>query len=172
MRQKRLVFLIVLLLLAALALLLLLRQPAASKSPKKAAPVVAPSTRAKPAITPVVQTTELTPVKVEIIIPPLSQFPAPWAQGEGCPHTRLVKTLRATVGMSNGVPVVAVEPDGPAAKAGIKVGDRLGDPDACPNTIQPLLAPEEKQREVEWTIYRPKSDTSANPAQKQSPRTP
>jgi hypothetical protein len=96
-------------------------------------------------------------VEVKITIPPLSAFPSGWAKSEGCAHTRLSGVLGAVLSQGNGVVVFAVEPGGPAARAGITPGDRLGEPGACPQTLAGSFAPGEKARTISWTIRRPKT---------------
>jgi len=96
-------------------------------------------------------------VPVSIEIPPLSEFPGPWAETDGCPHTRLTGALRASVGPSNGCPVLSVESGGPADKAGIRPGDRLGGPDDCASSLYQSFAPGIYSRTIEWTVHRPRS---------------
>lgn len=96
-------------------------------------------------------------VTVKITIPPLSAFPAGWANSEGCAHSRLSGTLGAVLSQGNGVIVFAVEAGKPAAKAGITPGDRLGPPDACPQTLAGSFAPREEARTISWTIRRPET---------------
>jgi hypothetical protein len=103
---------------------------------------------------------EYEEVTVEIEIPSVSEFPAAWAQGGGCPHIVVVRTLGAQVSSSGGVRVLAVEPDKPAAKAGIQVDDRLGKPGDCVNSLYRSFAPRKEARTVEWTVRRPKGATA------------
>jgi hypothetical protein len=103
-------------------------------------------------------------VMVTVKIPPLSKFPPGWAEGKGCPHAILSRVLGAAVGPGGGVPVLSLEPDKPAAKAGIKVGDRLGERDACPSSLYGSFFPRKTARTIKWTVHRPKSATPQKPA--------
>ncbi len=96
-------------------------------------------------------------VPVSISIPPLSRFPAAWASGHGCVHTQLTRILGAAVSQGNGVVVFATERGGAADRAGIKPGDRLGDPNACPQTVIGSFFPGKQARTVSWQVYRPRT---------------
>ncbi|NIR01976.1 MAG: hypothetical protein GTN78_17580, partial [Gemmatimonadales bacterium] len=93
--------------------------PGPSASPSTAAapgtPGESPAGFEKPGPYP----TEYDEVTVTIVIPPVSEFPPAWAEIDGCPQTRVSGALGAAIGPGNGCPVLKVEPDGPAAKAGI-----------------------------------------------------
>jgi membrane-associated protease RseP (regulator of RpoE activity) len=108
-------------------------------------------------------------VSVQIKIPALSEFPAPWSEGAGCPQKILSAVLGAAVGPGGGVPVLNLAPDKPAAKAGIKVGDRLGDRDACPSSLYTHFFPKEKPYTVQWTVHRPQVAAAPKAPAAQSP---
>ncbi len=108
--------------------------------------------------------TEYDEVTVSIEIPPLSEFPTPWGQLEGCPQTRMTLTLGVTMYPAEGCPVLTLDEDGPAARAGIKPGDRLGGPDDCANSLSFTFRPKSKARTVEWTVRRPKAGESEEQA--------
>ncbi len=95
-------------------------------------------------------------VTVEIEIPAQSEFPAVWTQGRGCPHTKICKRLGVTVPTGAGLPVFRLEPGGPAEKAGIQVGDRLGEPGDTPQSLERVFSAGEEPRTIEWTVRRPK----------------
>ena len=101
--------------------------------------------------------TEYDAVTVTIEIPPVSEFPSLWATTHGCPHTRVSGALGAMIGPGNGCPVLKVEPDGPAAKAGIQRFDRLGEPGDCVRSFYHFFKPRKEARTVEWTVRRPKA---------------
>jgi hypothetical protein len=113
--------------------------------------------------------TEYDEVTVTIEIAPLSEFPRAWATHGGCPHKVLMGVLGAVTGPANGCPVLAVEPDGAAAKAGIQRLDRLGKPEDCASSIQWDFRPWNEPRTVEWTLRRPKSATSGGGPASQDP---
>jgi hypothetical protein len=73
---------------------------------------------------------------------------------------RVSRILGAQVGPAGGVPVLAVLPDQPAAKAGIRPGDRLGEPGACVSTLYRHFTPREEPRTIEWTLRRPKGSAA------------
>ncbi len=104
--------------------------------------------------------TEYDEVTVTIEIPPVSEFPAAWARAHGCPHKRLTGALGAMIGPGNGCPVLVVEPDGPAAKAGIQPFDRLGEPGDCASALYYAFRPRKEAHTVEWTVRRPKGAKS------------
>jgi hypothetical protein len=108
--------------------------------------------------------TEYDEVTVSIDIPPLSEFPAGWAERDGCPHMRITGALGAAIGPGNGCPVLSVEPDGPADKAGIQRFDRLGEQSDCASSLYRSFKPRKEARTVEWTVRRPKGAASRSPA--------
>jgi hypothetical protein len=106
--------------------------------------------------TPKVDTREYEEVAVTIEIPPVSEFPAGWAQTAGCPHIRMSGALGAEISAGNGVRVLVVRPGGAAAKAGLQPGDVFGEPDQCASSLSHFFAPRKEARTVEWTVRRPK----------------
>lgn len=114
----------------------------------------------RPALDPGPYPTEYDEVTVTIEIPPLSEFPAPWADNEGCPLTRLTGALGAMVGPGNGCPVLTVKPGSPADNAGIKRLDRLGKPEDCASALSGSFRPGEEARTVEWVVRRPKGGSA------------
>jgi hypothetical protein len=109
-----------------------------------------------PETAPPVDTREYEEVAVEIEIPPLSEFPESWAQMDGCPHVRMSRALGAQISGGGGVRVLGVQPEGPAAKAGIQPGDVFGEPEDCASGLAHFFRPHTKARTVEWTVRRPK----------------
>jgi hypothetical protein len=97
------------------------------------------------------------PVTVKITIPPMSGFPDSWTAGAGCAHTQLSRILGAALSQGNGVIVFVVAPGKPAAEAGIRPGDRLGEPGECPSTLAGAFFPGKEARTLEWTVRRPRS---------------
>ena len=96
-------------------------------------------------------------VQVKIRIPPISRYPATWTSGRGCAHTRLSGVLGAQLSQSNGVAVFGVAPGLPADQAGIKPGDRLGQPSDCARALESKFFPGKRERTVPWTLRRPRS---------------
>lgn len=111
-------------------------------------------------------------VTVKITIPPRSGFPDSWAAGAGCAHTQLSRILGAALSQGNGVIVFVVEPGKPAAEAGIRAGDRLGEPGDCPSTLVGAFFPGKKARTVEWTVRRPRSAEIREKAAKEAAEHP
>jgi len=107
--------------------------------------------------------TEYDEVTVTIEIPPVSEFPPIWAETDGCPVTRMSGALGAAIGPGNGCPVLDIDPEGPAAKAGIQRFDRLGEPSDCASSIYRSFRPREEAGTVEWTVRRPKAAKSESP---------
>jgi predicted metalloprotease with PDZ domain len=104
---------------------------------------------------------EYDEVTVTIEIPPLSEFPAGWAKNrDGCPHMRISRTLGAKMSGGGGVRIFEVEPDKPAAKAGIQPGDRLGELSDCASSLSRSFRPRKEARTIEWTVRRPKGDAA------------
>jgi len=126
--------------------------------------------------TPQVDTREYEEVAVTIEIPPVSEFPAGWAQTDGCPHIRMSGALGAQISGGGGVRVLAVQPGGAAAKAGLQPGDVFGEPDQCASALSRFFAPRKEARTVEWTVRRPKGwvwePPSAEGAEARGPGTP
>ncbi len=107
-------------------------------------------------MTPKEDTREYEEVAVTIEIPPLSEFPEPWAQTDGCPHIRMSGALDAQLSGGGGVRVLAVKPGGPADKAGLKPGDVFGEQEDCASGLVHFFAPRKQAHTVEWTVRRPK----------------
>ncbi len=95
---------------------------------------------------------EMQDITVTIEIPAIPKEELP-----GCPEKQLSKVLGARIGTVAGVPVFAVEPGKPAAKAGIQMGDRLGGPEVCPSSLYKTFTPGKEPRTITWTIHRPKN---------------
>jgi len=114
----------------------------------------------KPAIEPDPYPTDYEELTVLIEIPPLSEFPDPWANRVGCPHKRLMRVLAAAIAPGNGCPVLELDPEGAAAKAGIQRLDRLGGPEQCAASIYEYFIPEKDAHTVEWTVRRPRNATA------------
>lgn len=132
----------------------------ASRSPSPGPPPEGAAAADKPGPYP----TEYDEVRVSIDIPPVSEFPAAWAEVDGCPHSRVSGALGAAIGPGNGCPVLNVEPGGPADKAGIQRFDRLGEPSDCAMTLYHSFKPRKEARTIEWTVRRPKGQASESPA--------
>jgi len=109
-------------------------------------------------------------VTVKIPIPPMSTFPAAWATGKGCPHSKLSAVLGVNVGAGNGCPVLNVEPGKAADRAGIRVRDRLGAPEDCASSLYSFFAPRKQPRTISWVIRRPrKAGPPISPPARQRP---
>jgi hypothetical protein len=100
---------------------------------------------------------EYAEVTLAIDIPPLAEFPYAWAERGGCPHITISRVLGIEMTADRGVRVLSVEPDKPAAKAGLQPGDRLGDPSDCASSLYGSFAPRKELRTIEWTVRRPKA---------------
>jgi hypothetical protein len=111
-------------------------------------------------------------IAVKIIIPPMSEFPPSWEAGAGCAHIQLSKILGAALSQGNGVVVFVVEPGKPAAEAGIKPGDRLGEPGDCPRTLVGAFLPGRETRTLDWTVRRPRSAEFREKAAKEAAEHP
>lgn len=160
----RLGVLVILLVLVAACYLVVIRAgPVPGRSKPRPAPPGPPAEGEAAFIKPGPYPTEYDEITVTIEIPPVSEFPSGWAQTDGCPHMRVSRTLGAAVGPGNGCPVLVVEPDGPAAKAGIQPMDRLGKPSDCISSFYRIFRPRKEARTVEWTIRRPKTPASESP---------
>jgi hypothetical protein len=153
----------VLVALIALYVVVLRVAPAPDRSKARNAPPASPVEGGAAFEKPGPYPTEYDEVTVRIEIPPLSEFPALWAESDGCPHSRMTKVLGAGIGPGNGCPVLTVEPDGPADKAGIKRFDRLGEPSDCPSTLYRSFRPGKEACTVEWMVRRPKGGTAESP---------
>jgi hypothetical protein len=77
--------------------------------------------------------------------------------------------LGAVIGFGYGCPVLKLDPEGAAAKAGIQLLDRLGEPGECPVSIHWSFLPTEEPQTVEWMVRRPKAATSGGSAASQDP---
>ena len=153
----------VLVALIALYVVVLRVAPAPDRSKARKAPPSPPVEGGAAFEKPGPYPTEYDEITVTIEIPPISEFPAPWAKADGCPHTRLTGVLGAAVGPGNGCPVLTVEPEGAAAKAGIQPLDRLGEPSDCASALYGSFRPRKDARTVEWTVCRPKAGKSESP---------
>jgi hypothetical protein len=103
-------------------------------------------------------------VTVEIEIPPQSELPGLWRRGRGCPHKALMRALGVSTAPGRGLPVFSIQPGKVAAKAGIQVGDRLGEPGDCASALYGVFWPGREARKMEWTVRRPKVKEVASPA--------
>jgi len=87
--------------------------------------------------------------------------------GGGCPKTQIGTMLGVTIVRPHGCVIGDVNPDGRAAKAGIKPGDSIvecrGVAVSCPQELLPRLTSGREERDVELTIHRPKAG-SGTPA--------
>jgi len=93
--------------------------------------------------------------------------------GAGCPMSESNQLLGIRISRPHGIVVGEVVPDGPAVKAGIKVGDSIvacdGKPVSCPSSLRPMLGRGGKVITVELTIHRPK-EAPAKPATGAAPK--
>jgi len=102
------------------------------------------------------------PVTVTIEIPAASEFPEAISAGIGCPQKQLGHVLGVAVTPGQGCVVMQLDENGPAAKAGIRLGDRLGSsPKDCPSSLAGSFFPTERPRQVVWTVQRPVMAESA-----------
>jgi hypothetical protein len=116
-------------------------------------------------------------VSVEL---PARGEPLVWSgrgHGPGCPTTQVSAVLGIVIGKPHGVVVSKVIDDGPAAKAGILLGDGIVKADGaavtCPSNLLPHLGRAEERRSVELTVRRPvetgEAAEPADPADTESP---
>lgn len=98
---------------------------------------------------------EYETVAVTIEIPAVADVPTGGSHRGPCPQDRLCNILRVRLDRPHGLVVGRVVPDGPAGKAGIMPGDRLGDSSACPSTVLSMFRPGAEPRQIELTIRRP-----------------
>ena len=154
MTRRLSILIAVLVLVAVLCVVVLRVAPAPDRVRARRAPATEPTARAPEMPGP--YPTEYDEVTVSVEIAPITEFPPIWADNDGCPHNRISRVLGAGVGPSNGCPVVVIEPDGAADRAGIRVFDRLGRPGDCASGIYRFFRPGEETRTVEWTVRRPK----------------
>jgi hypothetical protein len=159
----RLILLLALLGALILAYVIVLRVAPTPALPASARPSTGSPGESR-AVRPIFRQGQLDPVTLTINIPPLAEFPAPWAETEGCPHVRITRTLRVSVGPAGGVPVLSVEPGGPADEAGIQPGDLLGQPGDCASSIYRAFLPGQEPRTIEWTVRRPRAAAQMTPA--------
>jgi hypothetical protein len=108
-------------------------------------------------------------VTLTITIPAASELPGPIAASFGCPQQQLASVLGVAVTPGQGCVVVHLEEDGPAAMAGVRLGDRMSDsPDDCPSAIAGSFRPGEHARDLTWTVQRPVIAPIETPAPKAS----
>jgi hypothetical protein len=130
-----------------------MRRPAAVETPPNAAwGRVSPVSIARSAVD---EQTLFDQVAVTIKIPAADDVPSGGQDG-GCPRHRICDILGITLGEPHGLEVAGVLPQGPAGRAGIEPGDRMGKPTDCPSTVLPHFLPDTDARAVEWTIRRPR----------------
>ncbi len=98
---------------------------------------------------------EYETVAVTIEIPAAADVSSGGSHRGPCPQDRLCNILRVRLDRPHGLVVGRVVPDGPAGKAGIMPGDRLGDSSACPSTVLSMFQPGAEPRQMELTIRRP-----------------
>ncbi len=142
-----------------------------------AAPTAAPAPAPAPPAAPAVEQPpkgagfEEIVVTVEIPIqPPAGEEPAQPAGAHGgpnCPMSQSGRLLGVVIGAPHGIIVSQVLPDGPAAKAGIKVGDSIVECDgvkvSCPSVLRPMLGEGLSRLTVRLTIHRPKTAAASPP---------
>jgi len=148
-----------------------------------AAPTTAPAPTPAPPPSPAVQQPatgagfEEIVVTVEIPVEPLAEEepaqPAGSHGGSRCPMSESGTILGIVIGVPHGIIVSKVLPDGPAAKAGIKVGDSIvacnGVKVSCPSALRPMLDNNGSPLTVKLTIHRAKK-AAASPAGGAAPK--
>jgi hypothetical protein len=111
------------------------------------------------------KTDHLDAVTVTIKIPAAAEFPEGVASGAGCPQKELSSVLGVAVSPGQGCVVLKLDENGPAAKAGIQLGDRLSsEPDGCPSSLAGKFLPSKEAREITWTVQRPVLTSTTQPA--------
>lgn len=108
---------------------------------------------------------EYETIEVALEIPAAKDVPTGGAHGGNCPQDRLGNIFGVTFATTHGLVVGTVVPDGPAAKAGIKPGDMLGEPTDCPNTSLPRFEAGSEPRTVHLNVKRPKGSSEGQPAE-------
>jgi len=93
-------------------------------------------------------------VVVTLEIPAAADVPRGATHGGNCPKDRLCNILGITLASTHGLMVGSVVPDGPADRAGIKVGDMLAGRSMCPASVLPRFLPRAEPREMELTVRR------------------
>lgn len=86
----------------------------------------------------------------EIVIPSAAEC----GTLEGCPAKQLAAILGVSFSNPHGLCIDTVDPDGPAAKAGVEPGDQLGRPSECPSSTIGRFLPRDEARTVAITITR------------------
>jgi len=89
-------------------------------------------------------------ISAEIVIPSAAEC----GSLTGCPKTRLGAILGVGFSNPHGLTIGSVEPDGPAAAAGLKQGDQLGHAGECPSSTIGYFLPDEEPRTVSVTVRR------------------
>ncbi len=124
-------------------------------TPEKPAATEKPTTPERPTTIEETVTAEnpsATEISATILIPPADEV-GPVGR---CPKKGMETILGVTISQPHGLCIGSVVPDGPAAKAGIKPGDRLGQPSDCPRSTIDRFLPGDEAREVRVTIRRSK----------------
>ena len=84
---------------------------------------------------------------------------------EGCPATQVEHILGVTLANPVGIVIATVDPDGPAAQAGVQPGGRLAGGSQCPSAMLGVFLPGSEERTVKLHVKRLKlnaADTTAD----------
>ncbi len=169
MRRRPILLVVILGALVACYLLLLRSAPSPSSAEQRGFLSARPKGGAPVQSTVPEEAGEYDYVSVTIDIPAVAELPESWAKRRKCPRTAIDDLLGVKIGPGGGVRISRVEPDKPAASAGIQPEDRLGAPGQCPSALYGSLAPGEEARTIEWTVRRPRGKGSREPSAALSP---
>jgi hypothetical protein len=89
-------------------------------------------------------------IAAEILIPSAAEC----GPLTGCPMKRLGTILGVRFSDPHGLQIGALDPEGPAAKAGLQPGDQLGLRTECPSSTIDYFLPKEEARTVSVTARR------------------